>query len=69
MENSCAFPFAPPISVRRGELWAKHMGLERGAIGNTPWGIHWEHVENKRKMKNILPSPHPPSKTQNLKEK
>jgi len=28
--------------VRRGRLWAKHMGLKPGAIGNTPWGTHWE---------------------------
>jgi hypothetical protein len=28
--------------VRRGELWAKHMGLKQGAIGNT----HGEHIGN-----------------------
>jgi len=35
--------------VRRGGLWAKHMGLKRGAIGNT-FGEHignpGEHIEN-----------------------
>jgi len=24
-----------PTQMRRGGLWAKHMGLKRGAIGNT----------------------------------
>jgi len=28
--------------VRRGGLWAKHMGLKQGAIGNTLG----EHIEN-----------------------
>jgi len=29
--------------VRRGGLWAKHMGLSQGAIRNAhPWGTHWE---------------------------
>jgi len=28
--------------MRRGGLWAKHRGLKRGAIGNTPWGTQWE---------------------------
>jgi hypothetical protein len=28
-------PFDPPIWVRKGEVWAKHMGLYQGAIGNT----------------------------------
>lgn len=51
MENSCAFPFAPPISVRRGELWAKHMGYKCGAIGNIlrntlkTWGNNATHKE------------------------
>jgi len=39
--------------VRRGGLWAKHMGLKQGAIGNTLGehignmiGIHLELEEN-----------------------
>jgi hypothetical protein len=39
----------PPIEVRRGGLWAKHMGLKRCTIGNTLGGTHWEpkeHIEN-----------------------
>jgi len=28
--------------VRKGELWAKHMGLKQGAIGNT----HGEYIGN-----------------------
>jgi hypothetical protein len=28
--------------MRRGGLWAKHLGLKRGAIGNTLG----EHIEN-----------------------
>jgi len=36
--------------VRRGELWAKHMGFKVVAIGNLhPWGTHWEprqHIGN-----------------------
>jgi hypothetical protein len=48
--------------VRRGGLWAKHMGLKLGAIGNTLgehignlMGTHWEFERNKGKMKK---SPH-----------
>jgi len=39
--------------LRRGGLWAKHMGLKQGAI----WGTHWEPDGNmlgtkeKRKKK------------------
>jgi hypothetical protein len=36
--------------VRRGGLWAKHMGLKRGAVGNT-LGTLREHVGNNGKMK------------------
>jgi hypothetical protein len=53
------------------------MGEKPGAIGNTfgehignlenLMGTHWEHVENKGKMKKILLPP--PPHTQNLKEK
>jgi hypothetical protein len=32
-------------------LWAKHIGLKGGAIGNT----FGEHIGNKGKMKKILP--------------
>jgi hypothetical protein len=53
--------------VRGDELWAKHMGLKWGAIGNTLGGTPWEpsehienllgtwkeHVGNKGKMKKI----------------
>jgi hypothetical protein len=35
-------PFGQPIEVRRGGLWAKHMGLKQGAIGNT----HGEQIGN-----------------------
>jgi len=28
MERSNASPFGPPLLVRRGGLWAKHMGLK-----------------------------------------
>jgi hypothetical protein len=35
------------IGERRGELWAKHMGLKLGAIGNA----FGEHIEN---LGNIL---------------
>jgi hypothetical protein len=34
-----ASPFDPAIQVRRGGLWAKHMGLKQGAISENPWGI------------------------------
>jgi hypothetical protein len=51
MERWSIFAFGPPI--RRGGLWAKHMGLKRGAIGNTLWahienlmGTHWELDRN-----------------------
>jgi hypothetical protein len=42
MERWSASPFGLPISVRRGGLWAKHMRLERGDIGNTLG----EHIGN-----------------------
>jgi len=56
--------------VRREGLWAKHMGLKRGAIGNAfgehienirnPLGTHWVHVGNKgkKKKKSSPPSHH-----------
>jgi hypothetical protein len=40
--------------VRSGGLWAKHMGLKGGAIGNTLWETRWENWElegNKGKKK------------------
>ncbi len=50
--------FGPPIQVRRGGLWAKHMGLTWGAIGNTLG----EHIGNLNgtcweQRKNIPPYP------------
>jgi len=36
--------------VRRGGLWAKHMGLKRGAIENTLG----EHIENFGNILGIL---------------
>ncbi len=49
MERWSASPFGSPLWVRRGGLWALHMGLKRGAIGNTLgehignlMGTHWE---------------------------
>jgi len=55
--------------VRRGGLWAKHMGLKMRRYWEHLWGTHWEpreHVGNKGKMKK---NPPPPPPTQNLKEK
>ncbi len=54
-------------------LWAKHMGLKQGAIGNT----HEEHIgnlmgscwEQKEKGKKSSSSRHPPPPPKNLKEK
>jgi len=50
--------------VRRRGLWAKQMGLKRGAIGSTLgehignlMRTHWEHVNNKGKMKKNPPPP------------
>jgi hypothetical protein len=49
MERWSASPFGPPREARRGGLQTKHMGLKRGAIGNTLgenignlMGTHWE---------------------------
>jgi len=49
--------------VRRGGLWAKHMGLKQGAMGNTLgehsgnlMGTHWEQ---RKYEKNSLPPPPP----------
>jgi len=65
--------------VRRGGLWAKHMGLKRGAIGNTLgehtgniWnrlGTNWEHVGNKGKMKKKSSPPRPSAPNPKLKRK
>ncbi len=65
MDRWSASSFGPLIYVRRGGLWAKHMGLKQGAIGNT----HEEHIGNlleQRKNEKNLPflGPFP----QNLKE-
>jgi hypothetical protein len=38
----CLSLFGPIIQVRKGGLWAKHMGLKRGIIGNTLV----KHIEN-----------------------
>ncbi len=38
-------PFGPPIWVKRGEVWAKHMQLKQGAIGNA-LGEHIENIGN-----------------------
>ncbi len=49
IERCNASSFGPPIQVRRGGLWAIHMGLKRGAIGNTLGEQHWklrEHIGN-----------------------
>jgi len=50
--------------VRRGRLWAKHMGLKPGAIGNTLGehignlkGTCWEQRENEKKS--FPPPPKP----------
>jgi len=52
--------------VRRGRLWAKHMGLKPGAIGNTLGehignlkGTCWEQRENEKKS--FPPPPKPKS--------
>jgi hypothetical protein len=68
MDRWSASPFCPLIYVRRGGLWAKHMGLKQGAIGNT----HGEHIgnllEQSKKNKNIFAPPPPPTQP-NSKEK
>jgi hypothetical protein len=64
--------------VRRGGLWAKHMRLKRGAIGNTLrkhignlMGTHWELERNilgtKGNMKKILCPPNPKLKKIKIK--
>jgi len=58
--------------VRRGGLWAKHMGLKRGAIGNT-LGEQIENLRNmlgtKEKRKKSYPPgpPHPKLKRNKFK--
>jgi len=51
--------------VRRGGLWAKHMGLKRRAIGDTLeehignlMGTHWEFEKNMLGTKEMKKSPH-----------
>jgi hypothetical protein len=36
--------------VRWGGLWAKHIGLKQGAIGNN----HGEHIGNKGNIKQVF---------------
>jgi hypothetical protein len=50
--------------VRRGGLWAKQMGLKRGAIGDTLgehienlMGTHWEFEKNMLGTKEMKKSP------------
>jgi hypothetical protein len=31
----------PSYIREKGRIWAKHMGLKKGAVGN-PWGTLWE---------------------------
>jgi len=35
--------------VRRGGLWAKHVGIRVRCYWEHPWGTHWEHIENLMK--------------------
>jgi len=51
MERWSAFPFGTPIyiEVLRGGLWAKHMGLKGGAIGNT-LGEHIGNLRNRLRI-------------------
>jgi hypothetical protein len=78
MERWIASSFGPPIWVRRGGLWAKHMRLKQGAIGNTLRGTQckhrnimgtlWKPIGNLKG--NMLGTKENPlSSTQNLKEK
>jgi hypothetical protein len=39
--------WAFPLAAQRGGLWAKHMGLKRGTIGNTLE----EHIGNLGNLK------------------
>jgi hypothetical protein len=52
----------------RGGLWAKHMGLKQGAIGNTLGEPIGNLNETKEKWKKNILSSRPHSPTQNLKE-
>ncbi len=68
MDRWSASPFRPLTYVRRGGLWAKHMGLKQGAIGNT----HGEHIgnllEQRKKDKNLFAPPPQPDQTQKKKK-
>jgi hypothetical protein len=53
-------PFWPTYRWGGGGLWAKHMGLKRGAIGNTLGepignlkGTFWEQRENEKKSRHF----------------
>jgi hypothetical protein len=46
-KDGVLLPLAQSLWVRRGGLWAKHMGLKRGAIGNT-FGEHIGNLEKYR---------------------
>jgi len=67
MERWSVSPFGPPLQVRRGGLWAKHIGLKPGAVGNT-LGEHIGNIWEQRKNEKNPPRT-PPPKTQNFKRK
>jgi len=55
--------------VRRGGLWAKHMGFKQGVVGRT----HGEHIGNllgtKEREKSSSFAPPPPPASPKLKRK
>jgi hypothetical protein len=68
-----ASPFRQPYLGEKGRtLDQKTYGIKARCYWEHPWGTYWELIGNvngtKEKWKKILSS-HPPSPTQNLKEK
>jgi len=60
VNDDVASPFGPPIYMRRGGLWAKHMGwIKARCYWEHPWETHWELVGNKGNMKKNPPPPRP----------
>jgi hypothetical protein len=66
MERWSASLFSPPILVRRGGFWAKHIGFKARCYWEQHWGTHREYIgnqlkgtcwEQRRKEKKSFPPP------------
>ncbi len=66
MDRWSASPFRPPIYVRRGGFWTKHMGLKQGAIEKTHGERIGNLLEQMKKHKNLFAPPFKTLKPQKI---